>query len=465
MKDEPHCEGHEAGDGGESGNSLQRRERFADAVGDVVRCAKEVAAAHARQADAVERARRAGAALGAVDCATGGPLWSPEAVTQRIVVTELAVALRLSETDARRLVDTAEGLAGVFVATGRALESGAISYRHAEKIVQHSAALPPECLLDYQGRLLELAPRVSVQRLVRHARGAAEEAQPSTAVQRHYAATTERRLSLDPAADGMAFLTHYLPAVEAVAIFNRATELGRSVKQSGDPRTLAQLRVDTLSDLLLNGEPKIPGANRGVRAHVRVTVPMLTMLGTGDSAHLDGYGPIDRLTALELTRQAPGFMRVLTDPVTGIALNYGRTRYKAPADLDTLIRTVHTECTFPVDCSSSATADLDHTRPWNDGGDTAFHNLSPLCSSHHKVKHHTDWNLEQDPGGSGALVWTSPAGFAYVVAPTPIARPAPRFSPASPPKNPTVKNPTVKNPTAHLPESADPSGGEGAAPF
>jgi hypothetical protein len=455
---------------GESHRRL--REQYKAAVATVFDADRDVARAQAARAAAVEEARRACLAVGFTDQSAGGPGWSADVVTQRILVTELAAGLRLNETDARRLVDTAECLAAVFTDTRTALQSGDISYRHAEKMIQHAATLPPECLREYQARLLPVARKVSVQRLVRHARAAVEEAQPSTAIDRHLTAAAARRLTLDPAADGMAFLTHYLPAVEAVAIYNRATDLAKGLKAASDPRTLSQLRVDVLSDLMLNGETSIPGATVGIRAHVTVTVPALTLLdnttrmnpGTAvldDDANpatagrpdpgpatlhgydpdpatlhgydpgpavLEGYGPIDRHTALRLTKDAPGFYRVLTDPAAGIALNYARTRYRPPAELDQLIRATHSECVFPLDCTPSATAELDHTIAWDDDGTTNFSNLSPLCTSHHKVKHHTAWTITQHPNGTGVITWTSPAGFEYIVEPTPITKPTPHFT-------------------------------------
>ncbi|GGF31432.1 HNH endonuclease signature motif containing protein [Subtercola lobariae] len=450
------------------------RDVYAEAVDAVFAGARAIAAAQAEQAERVERARLAGIALRHTDRSTGGPRWSTTVVADRELVTELAVGLRLCEADARRLVETSRGLVGAFAATHAALDAGTISYRHAEKIVQRGLPLPAELIADYEARIVPVAERVSVQRLDREARGAVEVAQPSTAVQRHLAAAANRRIDLEAGADGMAYLTHYLPAVEAMAIYTRATELARSLKNAGDPRTLTQLRADALTDLMLNGETSIPGATRGIRPHVRVTVPALTLLGggsegypghsgdrgqsshtgrsnhtgqsdgpgrskhtggfghsAGGSANLEGYGPIDRLTALELTRSAPGFLRVLTDPVTGVALSYGRERYRPPADLDELIRLTHAECTFPLSCAPSSGAELDHTTAWEDDGHTAFGNLAPLCSSHHKVKHHTEWKIEQHPGADGrpsSIVWTSPAGFEYVVDPTPLARPAPYFS-------------------------------------
>nr|WP_301182552.1 HNH endonuclease signature motif containing protein [Subtercola boreus] len=116
---------------------------------------------------------------------------------------------------------------------------------------------------------------------------------------------------------------------------------------------------------------------------------------------------------------------MLTDPVTGCALAYGRERYRPPADLDELIRLTYAECTFPLSCESSATSDLDHTVAWSDGGHTELRNISPLCSRHHTVKHHTEWSVEQAPDGT--ITWTSPAGFEYIVEPTPLPQHVPRF--------------------------------------
>ncbi|RFA15016.1 hypothetical protein B7R22_07575, partial [Subtercola boreus] len=441
-----------------------RRGRFAAAVTAVVAAHRAIAAAHAGLAGLVEEARLAGTALHTTDSFTGGPQWSSDMIIERQIITELAVALHTSENDTRRLLSTSEALTGPFTATRAALKTGAISYRHAEKIVHHSTTLPTASLKAYEHALLPHARRVTVQRLDKLARAAVEQSQPTTAVQRHLDAAARRRLDLDPATDGMAYLTLYLPAVEATAIHNRATDLARSAKTTGDPRTLTQLRLDTLTDLLLNAETHIDGIAKGIRARIHVTVPALTLLGTpaptptsntpaggadptntdtpthaaGNNidkdpasrppeppppgfAQLEGYGPIDRLTALRLTRHAPTFTRVLTDPATGSTLTYGREKYKPPADLDELIRLTYTECTFPLPCTTSATADLDHTIAWNDNGTTSLQNLSPLCSSHHKVKHHTEWSVEQAPHGT--ITWTSPAGHEYTVEPTPIAPP------------------------------------------
>ncbi|GAA0995463.1 HNH endonuclease signature motif containing protein [Subtercola frigoramans] len=355
---------------------------------------------------------------------------------QRQVVLELAVALHLTEPDARRLIVTSEGLTGPFTATREALASGRVSYRHTEALVHRSHPLPREALARYEKTVLSWARKVTAQRLDTIARAAVEEVQPRTDTQRHTDAVTNRRLYLEPGSDGMAYLTLYTAAVEATAIHNRATDMATSAKHNGDPRTHTQLKVDVLTDLMLNENTHTPRVTPHIRARVNVTVPALTLLGrdhhgdldadqTSGPATLEGYGPIDRHTALNITRQARSFTRVLTDPATGAVLSYGRQRYKPPADLDELIRLTHTECTFPIPCKPSTTTDLDHTVAWGDGGTTSFDNLSPLCTSHHKVKHHTEWTIRQTPGPDGrppTITWTSPAGYEYTIEPTPLAK-------------------------------------------
>ncbi|RFA15370.1 hypothetical protein B7R21_04970 [Subtercola boreus] len=140
-----------------------KRQRFAAAVSAVVSQHRAIAAAYAVLTDLVEEARLAGTALHTTDSFTGGPQWSSDMVVERQLITELAVALHQSENDARRLLYTSEGLTGAFAATRAALESGAISYRHAEKIVQHSATLARSSVADYERALLPQFSGTSTQ--------------------------------------------------------------------------------------------------------------------------------------------------------------------------------------------------------------------------------------------------------------------------------------------------------------
>ncbi|MEE2060804.1 HNH endonuclease signature motif containing protein [Rhodococcus artemisiae] len=51
-------------------------------------------------------------------------------------------------------------------------------------------------------------------------------------------------------------------------------------------------------------------------------------------------------------------------------------------------------CAFPGGSTPPAWADAHHLRHWVDGGDTDLDNLVMLCGHHHRLMHHTDWEVE-----------------------------------------------------------------------
>jgi hypothetical protein len=201
-------------------------------------------------------------------------------------------------------------------------------------------------------------------------------------------------------------------------------------------RTIAQLRADTFRDLLIDGVTDTSrsglgqsglgqsGLGRGIRARVLITVPALTLLGHGsEPASLEGYGPIDLDTARRLAADAPGFVRILTHPETGAVLSLGRTRYAIPPDLRAWLRLRDGTCRSPGCNTAARRCDLDHTRDWQDLGESNADNLAHLCRKHHNQKHHTGWAVSQ--AGDGDLEWSSPSGHRYVTEPATRIRPGP----------------------------------------
>ncbi|MET1053108.1 MAG: DUF222 domain-containing protein, partial [Mycetocola sp.] len=145
---------------------------------------------------------------------------------------------------------------------------------------------------------------------------------------------------------------------------------------------------------------------------VMVTVPVLTLLGKSDDpGTLDGYGPIDPETARHLASQASEFSRILTHPETGVVLSLGQTKYKPSKAMKRFLRYRDGYCRFPGCNRRAVSCDIDHTDPFGSGGGTDFANLAHLCPKHHKMKHETDWQVEQI--GDGILKWTSPQGREY----------------------------------------------------
>ena len=81
---------------------------------------------------------------------------------------------------------------------------------------------------------------------------------------------------------------------------------------------------------------------------------------------------------------------------------------------------------FPCGTLRSTACDLDHSKPYGDGGLTEVDNLAPLKRFGHRVRTHGGWTLEQSE--PGRLTWVSPHGYTYAVTPAGtllIGRPPP----------------------------------------
>ena len=341
--------------------------------------------------------------------------WSPEVRARRVLVTELACALRIPERAAETLVAESRMLLNDLPLTFAALSSGAITWRHARVMVDHASSLDASSAHEFEAAALPHATNLTVAKFDRAARVQRERMHPESIEARHDTALEARSLDLQPARDGMAWLNAYLPAASAQGIYNRLTDMALKQQSPAESRTLTQLRVDLLAELLLEGAAQ-SGSGRGIRPRVLVTVPALTLLGRSDEpAVLEGYGPIDLATALELAAHAPSFTRLLTHPETGAVLSVGRDSYAVPSDLRTWLRVRDGTCRFPGCGRAARNCDIDHTDDWQFGGGTNHDNLAHLCPSHHNVKHQTGWAARQLD--DGVLEWTSPSGHVYTTEP------------------------------------------------
>ncbi|HWT32469.1 MAG TPA: HNH endonuclease signature motif containing protein, partial [Microbacterium sp.] len=130
-------------------------------------------------------------------------------------------------------------------------------------------------------------------------------------------------------------------------------------------------------------------------------------------AEIPGYGPVDDDTARLLAAAADDWVRVFTDPATGVPVNVDRYRPTTRQRLYLEARDLH--CRFPGCRRPAATCDMDHTVAAADGGPTDLCNLACLCPRHHTLKHQTDWHVEQLPGG--ILKWTSPTRRTHTTRP------------------------------------------------
>jgi hypothetical protein len=307
----------------------------------------------------------------------------------------------------------------------RALVAGRIDVRKAHTLLRSAAQLTVAERAEAIDRFLPHAPRRTWKWLqarmlafakTRH--GAAETAK---------AQAQRRCVQLDRAENDMGWLTAYLPATDAAAVWGVVDDMAHQIRHAtGEDRTLGQLRADCLTGIITGRllpadrfapteidtttEPE-PGtcqratdpavsdtadtAEAGAGADapvctcggqapvqiiqeivrpvritptrpvVRVTVPASTLLGLDDTpGHLDAFGPVPAETARTIATDAT-WQRLLTDPVTGILTDYSTTTYQPGKVLRAAIETRDGTCTFGSCDIPASRSDLDHIQPFD----------------------------------------------------------------------------------------------------
>ncbi len=177
-----------------------------------------------------------------------------------------------------------------------------------------------------------------------------------------------------------------------------------------------------------------------VSAHrplIHVTVPLTTLMGLHDEpGELAGYGPIPAPIARQIAADPDcTWRRLLTDPVSGTLLDYGRRTYRPPAPLAGFLRARDGACRYPGCRRPAVACEIDHVQPWQHGGTTSEDNLCCLCQRHHDLKEQLGWQVLLHP--DRRLEWITPTGHRYWSRPVDHRAPPPGTPPpptAEPPE-------------------------------
>ncbi len=92
--------------------------------------------------------------------------------------------------------------------------------------------------------------------------------------------------------------------------------------------------------------------------------------------------------------------------------------YRPPPRVAELVRARDGTCRFGTCRRPADQCDLDHVRPFDQGGRTCTCNLGGQCRSHHQLKQDRRWSLTQPVPGT--FRWTTAAGRSYTVRPDPV---------------------------------------------
>ncbi|WP_346038480.1 DUF222 domain-containing protein, partial [Arthrobacter gandavensis] len=133
-----------------------------------------------------------------------------------------------------------DGADGVQDGPGDAASAGD---REASPVLTVRAAFERDLLAAAEGR--------TAAGFGRRARRLRESRFPDLIPVRHREAKDKRRVMFQPLPDGMSCLSAIIAAEKGQAMFAALTGAAKAGKRAGDPRTMDQLRADTLTELLL----------------------------------------------------------------------------------------------------------------------------------------------------------------------------------------------------------------------
>ncbi len=382
---------------------------------------------------------------------------------------QIAVALRVAPRTAGVRVNEAVALTTRLPELFDEVASGRISMQHARVIVDETAPLPPEQAQEVAREVVPLAQRAAVGVVRRRTALLAARVDP-TLTERHAEAVTQRRVILQPEADGMASITIYDDAALCRQMYDEIDRLAREIQQPG--QSIDSARADATSTLVLDptavitsrgysiatvdsslrgskvsrsrssisasgnpntGNPNTstgpidpspargpltPSSNRR-RPRVAVEVDLPTLLGLADNpAHVRALGPIPARVARALATEGD-LRRLVTDPV-GRLIEVSPHTYRPGDALAELVQARDRTCCFPHCAQPAHLCDLDHIEPFNhedpaQGGPTTADNLQTLCRRHHRLKTAGTWQVRRLDNGH--LQWTGPSGEVVEVEP------------------------------------------------
>jgi hypothetical protein len=383
--------------------------------------------------------------------------FAADEIAARLAITRRAADLKLSVA-----IELAERLPGA----QRALGEGRIDLTKAKAIIEHTTHLAEaEDRRLVEEKVLARAGSQTAPELRRSLARAVHAVDPAATVKRRARATAGRFLQMHPLPDAMAEIHAVLPAEDAVTVFTAVDAIARSADPK-DPRAIEARRADALVDVCRNvltvactpersahrgvvSDPgsSVVGTSRSRRRnprhrrggpHIQVTVAATTLLGVDEQpGELAGYGPIPADVARQIANHADAtWRRLLTDPVSGVLLDYGTTVYRPPPPLARHVRARDQVCAFPGCRQPAQRCDLDHRKPFPHGS-TCAANLGPLCRHHHRAKTEGGWSWRRDD--DGVLTWSAPTGHQYVTqtprvldcgaSPDAVAKPGPEPPP------------------------------------
>jgi hypothetical protein len=348
------------------------------------------------------------------------------------VETEVSLARRISPMAAGSEIETARVLQSTFPGFFDALATGAVSAAHCRKLVELTRPVTDEAALAVIGdKALGKAQRLTVGLFARQVGKLIAEHDPDAAARMLEKVTHDRDVFLRRLPDGLGQVVYTDSWPRAKAVFERiardgrATRTARRAGRNASPRSRAKAtrkvlregewaesaaacRADAFAARLL-GADQVDGSvvldTDPATVECQLVIDLPTLRGEADHVALLDGTPVPAVIGRELARKASHFRRMVTDPVTGHLLDYGRKRYLAD-DVRDFVLHRDGRCRIPT-CGihTHSRLEADHAEAFPDG-ETSSANLGALDTTHHQLKTNGYLDLHDSAADGSAILTT-----------------------------------------------------------
>jgi len=288
--------------------------------------------------------------------------------------------------------------------TQAALRNGTLSNAQAVEVARGAIVAP-----NTETQLLNLAKHVTVRDLrdatARVIAGATDEAA------RHKQIHNSRFLKSWRDPDGAFIIKGRMTVANGALVMAALTpfqdEIFRAARPSGNHERPEAYAADALMALCAAQKVSAQDSNAekpnrpNAVMNIRVDIDALKRGHTenGEVCEIAGVGPIPVATATEYLGEA--FLKLLVIDGTDIRTiaHMGRA---LPAKLRTAVEERDRVCQVPT-CDMTISLEIDHIKPFAEGGAASLENLVRLCKRHHLQKTHDGYRLIKIDGSKGEI--------------------------------------------------------------
>ncbi|MFI9381920.1 DUF222 domain-containing protein [Kutzneria sp. NPDC052558] len=314
---------------------------------------------------------------------------------RKALVASLTVAWKITRGEARDLVRFAE-LFGRDAVRDVA-NAAVLSKQHLNIIDTTLSAAPEADRDDVEAALVENAPQfdtVDFSDIAKRILLLLD--QDGTAPDDPELARPTRELYITRRPDGSFDIRGHLD-LETGAMLEAAIAAKSKPTSANDTRTTPQRQGDAFAEIveIALGSDALPEEG-GEKPHLALTMSWKDFQEQRGTADLEGMGPLNAASVRRIACDST-ILRVVLGAKSEV-LDIGRASRTIPNAIRRALIIRDKGCAFPGCGRKPRQCHAHHVVEWADGGPTSLDNLVLLCSSCHRLIHHSDWKVKINEG-------------------------------------------------------------------